>query len=228
MVVVVLAGMAWWGGLLGPNLHPIHGAGWSTHDDVEVAAWAHHSFAIFDFETKIEFEGVVESIKFRNPHIEMTITVTDVEVLPPSLTGAVVEVVAAVERLEPGEERTVELELTVTDCEAFQAPSDDVGLTVRARSGVVPRTVTARYVVGIERPATWQDRASPSSVWNTFAEPVCDAAWDGDWDDDRDGDRDGDVSAAADELVEGAVHRLGEPAMQRMIGSAVGPHMHQM
>jgi hypothetical protein len=40
-------------------------------------AVAHHSFAIFDFETKIEFEGVVDSIKFRNPHIEMTIKVTD-------------------------------------------------------------------------------------------------------------------------------------------------------
>jgi len=40
-------------------------------------AVAHHSFAIFDFETKIEFEGVVDSIKFRNPHIEMTIKVID-------------------------------------------------------------------------------------------------------------------------------------------------------
>lgn len=44
-----------------------------------VSAFAHHSFAIFDFQTKIEFEGVVESIKFRNPHIEMVITTTDVD-----------------------------------------------------------------------------------------------------------------------------------------------------
>lgn len=44
-----------------------------------VTAFAHHSFAIFDFQTKIEFEGVVESIKFRNPHIEMVITTTDVD-----------------------------------------------------------------------------------------------------------------------------------------------------
>jgi hypothetical protein len=44
-----------------------------------VGAWAHHSFAIFDFETKIEFEGVVDSVKFRNPHIEMTLKVTDVD-----------------------------------------------------------------------------------------------------------------------------------------------------
>jgi hypothetical protein len=39
------------------------------------AAWAHHSFAIFDFQTKVPFEGVVDSIKFRNPHIEMTLKV---------------------------------------------------------------------------------------------------------------------------------------------------------
>ena len=36
-------------------------------------AIAHHSFAIYDFETQIPFDGVVESLKFRNPHIEMTI-----------------------------------------------------------------------------------------------------------------------------------------------------------
>lgn len=34
---------------------------------------AHHSFAIFDFQTQIPFEGTVESLKFRNPHIEMTL-----------------------------------------------------------------------------------------------------------------------------------------------------------
>ncbi len=39
------------------------------------AVWAHHSFAIFDFQTKVPFEGVVDSIKFRNPHIEMTLKV---------------------------------------------------------------------------------------------------------------------------------------------------------
>lgn len=37
---------------------------------------AHHSFAIFDFDTKIEFDGVVDTLKFRNPHIEMTIKVS--------------------------------------------------------------------------------------------------------------------------------------------------------
>lgn len=44
-----------------------------------LTAAAHHSFAIFDFNTKIEFEGVVETIKFRNPHIEMTIKTKDVD-----------------------------------------------------------------------------------------------------------------------------------------------------
>ena len=39
------------------------------------AALAHHSFAIFDFQKQIPFEGVVESIKFRNPHIEMKLKV---------------------------------------------------------------------------------------------------------------------------------------------------------
>jgi len=44
---------------------------------MSVGALAHHSFAIFDFDTKIEFVGVVDSIKFRNPHIEMTLKVVD-------------------------------------------------------------------------------------------------------------------------------------------------------
>lgn len=36
---------------------------------------AHHSFAIYDFETQIPFDGVVETLKFRNPHISMTLKV---------------------------------------------------------------------------------------------------------------------------------------------------------
>lgn len=39
------------------------------------SAQAHHSFAVFDFQTQIPFEGTVETIKFRNPHIEMTLKV---------------------------------------------------------------------------------------------------------------------------------------------------------
>jgi hypothetical protein len=42
-----------------------------------VAASAHHSFAIFDFQTQIPFEGTVETLKFRNPHIEMTLKTLD-------------------------------------------------------------------------------------------------------------------------------------------------------
>ncbi|HEY8518602.1 MAG TPA: DUF6152 family protein [Gammaproteobacteria bacterium] len=37
------------------------------------AAGAHHSFAIYDMTTTVEFEGVVETLKFRNPHIAMTL-----------------------------------------------------------------------------------------------------------------------------------------------------------
>lgn len=40
-------------------------------------AFTHHSFAIYDFETQIPFDGVVESVKFRNPHIELTLRITN-------------------------------------------------------------------------------------------------------------------------------------------------------
>lgn len=38
--------------------------------------YAHHSFAIYDFSQQIEFEGVVATLNFRNPHIAMTLTHT--------------------------------------------------------------------------------------------------------------------------------------------------------
>ena len=34
---------------------------------------AHHSFAIYNFDKQIPFVGVIETIKFRNPHIAMTL-----------------------------------------------------------------------------------------------------------------------------------------------------------
>lgn len=40
---------------------------------------AHHSFAIYDFQTQIPFEGTVETLKFRNPHIEMTLKTVDAD-----------------------------------------------------------------------------------------------------------------------------------------------------
>jgi hypothetical protein len=42
-----------------------------------VPAAAHHSFAIYDMQQNVEFHGVVESVKFRNPHMALTLTVTD-------------------------------------------------------------------------------------------------------------------------------------------------------
>ena len=36
-------------------------------------AVAHHSFAIYDMTQNIEFEGVVETLKMRNPHMAMTL-----------------------------------------------------------------------------------------------------------------------------------------------------------
>ena len=41
------------------------------------AAWAHHSFAVYDFSQQIEFSGTVETLNFKNPHIEMTLRVTN-------------------------------------------------------------------------------------------------------------------------------------------------------
>jgi hypothetical protein len=38
-------------------------------------AWAHHSFAVYDFQTQIEFVGAVETLNFKNPHIAMTLRV---------------------------------------------------------------------------------------------------------------------------------------------------------
>ena len=43
------------------------------------SASAHHSFAIYDFETQIPFEGTVETLNFKNPHMEMTLKVVDEE-----------------------------------------------------------------------------------------------------------------------------------------------------
>jgi hypothetical protein len=40
---------------------------------------AHHSFAIYDMQQNVEFHGVIESIKLRNPHMAMTLTVTNDE-----------------------------------------------------------------------------------------------------------------------------------------------------
>jgi len=40
------------------------------------SAAAHHSFAVYDFAQQIPFEGVVDTINFKNPHISMTLTHT--------------------------------------------------------------------------------------------------------------------------------------------------------
>ncbi len=40
-------------------------------------AFAHHSFAVFDFDIQTPFDGTVDSVKFRNPHIALTLKVKD-------------------------------------------------------------------------------------------------------------------------------------------------------
>jgi hypothetical protein len=44
---------------------------------VALPAAAHHSFAVYDMTQNIEFDGVVETLKMRNPHMAMTLTVTN-------------------------------------------------------------------------------------------------------------------------------------------------------
>ena len=46
---------------------------------LSLSVLAHHSFAIFDFKTQIPFDGTVETIKFRNPHIAMTLKTVDAD-----------------------------------------------------------------------------------------------------------------------------------------------------
>ena len=43
---------------------------------VPVTAYAHHSFAVWDLQKDIPFEGVVDTLDFRNPHMSMTLLVT--------------------------------------------------------------------------------------------------------------------------------------------------------
>lgn len=43
---------------------------------VAMTAAAHHSFAPWDMTQNIEFKGVVDTVKFRNPHAAMTLTET--------------------------------------------------------------------------------------------------------------------------------------------------------
>lgn len=39
-------------------------------------AAAHHSFAIYDMDQDVHFEGVVDTVKLRNPHMALTLKVT--------------------------------------------------------------------------------------------------------------------------------------------------------
>ena len=40
---------------------------------------AHHSFAVWDMSQNIEFKGVVETVKFRNPHAALTLVETQAD-----------------------------------------------------------------------------------------------------------------------------------------------------
>ena len=46
---------------------------------ITVPAAAHHSFAIYDMSQSVEFEGVVETVKLRNPHMALTLVTTQAD-----------------------------------------------------------------------------------------------------------------------------------------------------
>jgi Family of unknown function (DUF6152) len=43
---------------------------------VSTPSSAHHSFAVWDLQKDVPFEGVVDTVNFRNPHMSMTLLVT--------------------------------------------------------------------------------------------------------------------------------------------------------
>ena len=43
---------------------------------VSAPSLAHHSFAVWDLQQSIEFEGVIDTIEYRNPHMSMTLIQT--------------------------------------------------------------------------------------------------------------------------------------------------------
>jgi len=46
---------------------------------VALPAAAHHSFAVYDMSQSVEFEGVVETVKLRNPHMALTLVTTQAD-----------------------------------------------------------------------------------------------------------------------------------------------------
>jgi hypothetical protein len=46
---------------------------------ITAPAFAHHSFAIYDMSQNVEFEGIVETVKLRNPHMALTLMTTQAD-----------------------------------------------------------------------------------------------------------------------------------------------------
>jgi hypothetical protein len=80
---------------------------------IAVPAAAHHSFAIYDMQQNVEFHGVVDTVKFRNPHMAMTLKVKDAngqEKIVEFVEGAPANMLARIglrpEMIPPGTEIT--------------------------------------------------------------------------------------------------------------------------
>lgn len=76
-------------------------------------AAAHHSFAIYDMQQNVEFRGVIAVVKFRNPHMAMTLTTTGADGAQKTIhfvEGAPANMLARLglkpEHIRPGQEIT--------------------------------------------------------------------------------------------------------------------------
>lgn len=159
LVVMGLAlGVAWWGGLLGPNLASVSSFGWSAGHVAEA--------------------GVSGDVEVELPLANRGwLPITDIEVVPPDATGATIRATDVPDRIPAGEEVMIRLEVEVTDCARFRVPRDATGIVIRGTSGLVPRTATARFLGSFDEPVTWHDGWAPPSPWNLFAGHVCDPDW---------------------------------------------------
>jgi hypothetical protein len=80
---------------------------------VAAPAAAHHSFAIYDMQQNVEFHGVIATVKFRNPHMAMTLTTKGADGVEKTIDfveGAPANMLARLglrpELIEPGQEIT--------------------------------------------------------------------------------------------------------------------------
>ena len=152
VAAVTCLAVLWWSGAVGPNLAPLEGYGFSAASPT----------------------GEVEvQIEVRNRGL---VTVRDLELVPPTLTGGTVVASAPIAELAPGDRVQVSFLLADVDCDRLRPPRDERGLTFSGRSGLVHRTATVRVPIGLDEPARWRDPdlQARASWWYAIGAGACD------------------------------------------------------